>query len=526
MAVAQVEESSAAATINEALLAETPRPAVGQSLLRGALALLSTQPATWAVSLISATAVPRLIGADALGQVAFAVTIVTLATTVTSFGITDYLVRRIAQQPATLRRDLGLALTVQMAAACLAAVLIAIVGPRVLGDRIDARLLWAALLPLLGAPAQTVLLSSFRGREQHLSYAWFSAAGFVLYTVGGLVVLLVGGNIVQSTATCGILSIAVTAVAWKLSGVRPIFPRLNRPLLLDATRLLRRGAPFLCWALTLAAYGSIDRVLLGLFVSSAEVGWYAAAYRIVAIPVFIPNLITAPLFPALSRSHDQPETLRQTIAHTLRLVLLLNIALTAIIIVASPMIPSMLGWPPEFSGAVPLMAILSLHLPIVAVDMVLGVVIMAVRREAKWVFVGIAATVFNVVANGVGIPFFQRVFDNGAISASIVTVCTETLMFVGAVILIPKSLLDACLIWKAGRLMMAGACGALLGNAVLFILLAQAVVPAVAVGASVAVVAMIYVGVAVLLRALTLDDADTVLRLMSTRRQRQTQVAA
>ena len=82
-------------------------------MARGALALLSTQPLTWAAALASAILLPRLLGSDVYGEREIAVTVALLASTITGLGISEFLVRRAAQQPQTLRHDQGIALLVQ-----------------------------------------------------------------------------------------------------------------------------------------------------------------------------------------------------------------------------------------------------------------------------------------------------------------------------------------------------------------------------------------------------------------------------
>jgi O-antigen/teichoic acid export membrane protein len=507
------EITEAAVTVRAATSNAPKHLPVGQSIVRGALALLTTQPLTWGASLLTAMLLPRLIGADALGQLAIVVTITGLASTICVLGISEYLVRRFAQRPQTRRRDAGIALCVQTLTSCSGAMLIGLIGWLVPSSIVNYPLLLVALLPMVGAPAQTVLLSSFRGGEKHKSYAWFNAVSVVVSSVATVLVLLAGGNIVMATGTGGALAIACTLGAWKLSGIRPLLPRLERSLLSDFGEFIRGGFPFVTWQLTLLTYGQVDRVLMGIFVPTAEVGWYAAAYQIIGIVVFVPTLVIAPLFPALSRSVENPDALRKTIAQTLRVLLLLMVPLGAGTIVAAPLVPRLLGWPSDFENAVPLMTILALHLPIVAVDMVLGVVLMAINKASRLVFVGILAAGFNVTANLVLIPYFQHAVGNGAIGSSIVTVLTEVLICVGAVTLIPKRLLDPSIAWETVRVAGAGIAGAVVGLTLAPILAATFNVLLVALGLAGLFTAITFVGVAALLRALTLDD----LRLLTAR---------
>src|SRR6185437_15873131 len=145
----------------------------------------------------------------------------------------------------------------------------------------------------------------------------------------GLAVLFAGGDVVAFAAVTGLVMIAFTLASWRLADLRPVFPTLDRTLLGEAWVFVLAGFPFLSWQITQLAYSQIDRLLLGLLAPAAEVGWYAAANRIVAIPIFIPTLIITPLFPALSRSAHNATVLRQTLMHTIRVVLLLTVPLSA-----------------------------------------------------------------------------------------------------------------------------------------------------------------------------------------------------
>jgi O-antigen/teichoic acid export membrane protein len=67
---------------------------------------------------------------------------------------------------------------------------------------------------------------------------------------------------------------------------------------------------------------------------------------------------------------------------------------------------------------------------------------MAADRQRSWVAVSVIATVFNPLLNLFFIPYTQRVFDNGAIGAATVTVLTELILMIGAIVLRPAGVLD------------------------------------------------------------------------------------
>jgi len=485
------------------------RGSVGESVTRGAVALLSTQPLTWGASLLTTVVVPRLLGADALGEVTIAMTIGTLAATAASLGISEYLVRRVAQNPRQVQRDAGIALMVQTVVAILTALGIVLVGPRFTSSLVDTRLLDLALITLIFTPAQTVLLSSFRGRELHTQYAWFNAASVVAVAVLGVLVLVVGGSVVGYAAAGGAAIALTTLAGWKLAGLRPTLPPLGGPLIRDSVEFIRGGFPFWTWNLTLSITGGIDRVILGIFVPASEVGWYAAAFRIIGIPLFIPTLIVTPLYPALSRSLTEPDAIRRTITQTLRVVLLLMVPMTAGIIVVAPAIPGLFGWPDDFANAVPLMTVLSLQLPLMAVDMVLGAVLLALGRQGLWVSTGVLSAALKIGLNFLAIPIFETTFGNGAVGASVITISTELVMFAGAIILIPKHFLDVRVAWDALRISIAGGAIVLVGTQLLPIALPLAII-----GGAVA-----YVIVVVAVRAFTPEDLQLILSRLPLRKR-------
>src|SRR5439155_7973026 len=109
------------------------------------------------------------------------------------------------------------------------------------------RLLLLSLVPMLAMPAQTVLLSTFRGSERHKQYAWFNASVSVVSTVSLVGVLLLGGNVLLAVGTGGLLGFCMVLVGWFLSGLRPVVPALNRSTLRQFDEFIRGGLPFLSW---------------------------------------------------------------------------------------------------------------------------------------------------------------------------------------------------------------------------------------------------------------------------------------
>jgi O-antigen/teichoic acid export membrane protein len=209
----------------------------------------------------------------------------------------------------------------------------------------------------------------------------------------------------------------------------------------------------------------MDRMLLVMLASTAAVGWYAVALRVMAIPLFLPTLITMPLLPALSRSAGNPDAVASILRRGIEVILIVTIPVSAMAIALAPVLPDLLSWGEGFEQSVPLMMVLALQQPVMALDMVLGTALVALGLERKWLRVFLIAAAFNAALNAVMIPYFQMHWQNGAIGASIVTVATEVLTFLGALRLLPAGALTRSTLFVGLRITVVGVAMGLVASA-------------------------------------------------------------
>jgi hypothetical protein len=80
---------------------------------------------------------------------------------------------------------------------------------------------------------------------------------------------------------------------------------------------------------------------------------------------------------------------------------------------------------------------------------------MAARRETPWAWVGVLGGIADPLLNLLLIPVTQRMLGNGAIGSSMAWVITEGVMLTGALILMPRGLLDRSDLGRACRVVLA-----------------------------------------------------------------------
>ena len=425
----------------------------GAGVARGALALLGTQPLTWAASLATVALLPRYLGDDGLGRLAIAFTIGAVVGTVGSLGLPNFITRRVATDPvhgATYAWSamVVVASVVSLLGACVLLAVMALRSPSI-DIPLTAIMLGGAVVFALQGIAVSVLI----GLGRNARFALTLAASTVLGTAAGLGILLLGGGVHGYAGLMVVASGVATALMWRSSGLAftraALAPRLVR-------ELIHGGFPFLVWNVVLRVRSDIDVVLVGLLLRPGIAGWLAAAYRIIGVTVFIPTVITTPLMPALSRSRADPDVYRSLLRESLATVLLLTVPVSASIFALAPVIPAFLGWPESLNNSVPLMMILAFQQTLVGVDMVLGVSLVALGLERPWLRVAMLAAIFNPVMNLIAIPLSQSLTGNGGIGAAIVELATEAIFLAGAIRLTPRHLLGGESVVAAGRALAAG----------------------------------------------------------------------
>lgn len=422
-----------------------------RSVLRGASALLSAQPVTWSASLIAAAFVPRLLSAADLGQYAVAATLGGMAGTVASLGVPTYLTRRVAQQGARSASTGSTALVLVGATSAAVATAMMIVGTIApLGT--SQILLRIALVGMVIATTQNVLFAILIGQEWHSRFAWLNAAGAFAGTVVGIGVLVLGGGVLGYAIASLVVSSASLFFTWRVMRVRVVTHDLRARDLRD---LFAGGLPFFAWDVVLRVRGQIDLLLVGLLAQPEVAGWLATGYRIAYASIFIPVAITTPLLPALSRVRDDEIAYRATLRGAISMMLILTTGFSAMLFAVAPAVPAVLGWSRSFEHSVPIMMILAVEQPILGLDMVLGVSLLALARERRWLGVITLGAIFNAVANLAAIPWFDAVVGNGAIGAGIVELATEAFILVGALSLTPRGLVDPQLLGTAVRVAVA-----------------------------------------------------------------------
>ena len=418
------------------------------------VSLTLSQLSTFLLAVFTVAVVPKYLGPESYGSLAAAAAYLALFTLAATLGSGTFLLKTLSREPSELGRYTYNALIMKVAisvvlmgfAIGLSILLRYPAESQILIGVGSIGILFGALTDICAAGLQA------SGRITRLA-VWAAIQRYVGGLIGIGIVLAHHGVVEYAVVvTC---SSVISLIAY----CRGLWPDIRAHHRVDL-RLWRSiatgGLPYFFWNAILLVYGSIDILMLQRLTDTATVGWYNLAYTWIGIPIFFPTVLVTSVLPSLSASafHDHAG-FTNTVNKALRLAVFVGTPMAIGIALVSADIIRLFRYPASFSNAIPLMRILSVHIPIVGVDMVLATALTAKDRQKAWVMVGVIAALFNPAVNLYAIPATRRAYGNGAIGASVVTVATELVMMLGAIWLRPRGVLDRRTTSFIGRTLLA-----------------------------------------------------------------------
>jgi len=403
---------------------ETP-PSAGQNTRAGVssgIARLAVSRAlTIALQFVTLAVLARTLGPSGYGVIAFGLALFVYIGLTNDLGLTILGAREhgTAEDLARTRAALLGARLLLTAGVVVLVALVLILFPM----SSEARLV-GAILTLGYVSSSLNLRWSMQADERFGSIA-------VADVIGSCVQLLVAVLFVNSPADIGWAAVAAVAQPITSSAVFAVQAGLARNVSVRVSRqslhLVRRAAPLGVALLATALYYSADSVLLGIFRGSEDVGYYAAAYRVVLACLAIPVVVHAVLLPVVARlQRTDPANLAETLGGASRgliwvaLPIAVGGALTAKTIIT-------LVFGDAYDPSAPVLALLIWSCLTVSSNVPFAVLMLARNQDRAYMSVTVLGAGVNVILNLVAIPAF------GIIGAAVTTLVSEMIVL-GAII--------------------------------------------------------------------------------------------
>lgn len=392
------------------------------------------------VSILTLLFVPNSLGDQLFGELSFSVAYVGLFGLVATYGTTEFLTKTLSRSTDDTGHYLYNTIVMKLVAALVCGALAIGLGVALGFDRQRILLVGVYCIGMTFTVLNNVLLGGYHALQKMGRPAFWNAIGLYVGALAGISVLLMGGGVLAYALAFNLAFFIplvgnVVGMASELRASHGLDRRVW-------AHVVTGGFPFFVLAGLLAIYGTVDIAMIEVMVGTDAVGWYTLAYRWVGMPALFAVSVATAFFPALSaEGADVSPSFKAMANRALYVVLIVSVpAAVGIGLIAEDFIS--LAYGTDFQQAVPIMQVMAIAVPIVGLDVVLGTVVIAIDRQRHWMIVSATAAVFNPLANLVAIPYAMRTFDNGALGAAFTTVLTEIILLVGALLIVPKGILD------------------------------------------------------------------------------------
>ncbi|MGJ5813194.1 oligosaccharide flippase family protein [Paludibaculum fermentans] len=405
--------------------APTPPPSVlTPHLLGDLLALYGVQAMNFAVPLLTLPYLTRTLGPSAWGALVFAEAFARYSAMLVEYGFQLSATREIARtrhDPAQRAAHIGGVLGGQL---LLAAAALCAIPPLLLWSTpFQGRgpLLWTALawgLALAASP-----LWYFQGMGRMKVMATIDITAKIIAAAGLFLLVRHPGDEGRAVALQASMAICSTLSGFLLVARETALPR---PSAAAGWAALRSGFSMFLFRSAVSLYTTANVLILGLFAASASVGIFGAAERLIraAMASFAP--LNQTFFPRISylMEHD-PAAARRTTRASALIMLVLGLALGLFLAAAAPWIVAfLLG--PRYEAAIPILRVLALLAPLVAISNVLGIQwMLPLGLERDFNAILLAAGLLNVVCACALAPRF------GGLGMACSVVAAETAVTLG-----------------------------------------------------------------------------------------------
>jgi O-antigen/teichoic acid export membrane protein len=421
------------------------------SLGRPTLLLLLGRFAGYGLALCNSILVARALGAERLGEYAYAMGLAGLFALLPNLGINPVVTRAVAACP----EDEGAVLPIAVRTQAFLAILVACAIP-----------LFAALLPVQPVPLTYVTLAAAQlglgtlgwpyvavlaGRAAFARVAAVELASALLGTACLLAALLLAGG-VPGVLTAHVVAAGIATLVARAC-TRPARRDAHRPAL-RVRDLVRQAAPFGATAAVQSLYTRLDVLLLGQLASPRAVGLYSVAYKAPNLLTYVGSTVAGPLFPLMAQTGttENPVAFQRAVRALAVMGPAVALALSGL---AAPILGLLYG--ADYEAAAPLLVLLAWSAAANWLYAPLAVALQARRCEGWWLASLLTALAVNAAGNLWMIPRWGAL---GAAAATLVSECV--LVAFGAGLLAARlRILPAWRVAAGGLAAAAAGCAAL-----------------------------------------------------------------
>ncbi len=369
--------------------------------------------------------VARILGAEGWGLFSYTLSFVGIIMTFSDLGMTTLITREFSAQKKDWIKTILILKIIFVVLSIIASI---VIGFSTQSPEIT------KLIPLvtiiLASDSLRGIMSSFIRAKEKMEQEAIIQIITNISIVGFSVIFLLHTTATYSLALGYALGSIIGLLLATFITEKTIYQEITSDRPLTIIPVVKSAWPIAVLILTAGVIGNIDSVMIGWWLSIADVGYYATAGRIIQFGIIIPSLFVSALFPTLNKIYQEDKERFIQIAQksfSALLLLALPIVIGGIII-AKPLIVFLFG--NEYIPAVPAFQILLLGTLALFPTALYSILAIITDRQIIIAKNTIGAIIVSILLNIILIPKF------GIIGAAIGTIITHWVILMANILFI------------------------------------------------------------------------------------------
>lgn len=399
-----------------------------------------------AISAIVGIIVTRYLGPTSAGEYTIALTYVSTVLLFTDFGMGQLMVQDGSRDPRKLPVYLGNTLAFRI-------ILIAIVNvasyfiakPLGYNLNIQTMIIIFGIANGLGA-LNNMIYNYFQARQEMYIAALYQFLSTFFIGLGTILVLVKQLGVIQISLVQPVVIAVITLLLYRT------VVKVN-PLRVEWSAMgvmVRGGLPFGISYLFYYIYFQVATFMLSLMRTTAEVGTYSAAYRLMSVLLFIPGIVTSVLYPILYQlGAGDMEKHKQTVEKIFKFLTAIGLLISLLFfLLADPIIYFLYG--AKFAAAGPALKLLSWFFLLEAMSFTIGDVLTTTNNQWTRTLIQGSAALGNVILN------YFMIKQWGIYGASAATLITEVFILLAYLFAVRKKVYDITIARQLPGVLLAG----------------------------------------------------------------------
>jgi len=400
-----------------------------RNIAKNTAVLFIAQGISYGLGFIYTIYLARYLGPSEFGILSFAMAFATVFSVFADIGIQTIIVREVAREKSLLMKYIANVTLIKI-----------ILGIATFG-------LIALTINILGYPQSTVavvyligimvILNTFSQMYYSVFQAFemmeYMGIGLILQAllvlVGVLAAINLGYDILSFALIYCLTSFLVLSYNLFVFRFHP-FKKVNAPLhtlvefdwsFWKAT--IYQAIPFALSTIFVNIYSWLDTVILSSMKGGEVVGYYNAAYRIVAVILFLPSAFMGAILPIMARLHvTSGDALKLSLEKSCKYLFIMGLPITVGIFILAPHIIDLV-YGQQYAPATTALQILAPSIWVIFINMVLNTYLNSINRQSISAKIFFVCAVISIVMNITLIPQSSFIATSGIRTAIEYTGC-------------------------------------------------------------------------------------------------------